>query len=117
MLSPAAPPTGTAELRLLALITSAAPVTSSASAGTAASGGVCPSHSAAKTAESGTANSTASETSVGVIDRSTRLNTECPSSCASRVISAIRTQSSWAYPASGCPPTTHRASRTRLAPV
>ena len=45
------------------------------------------------TAASGTVNSDASETIVGLIERSTRLNSECPSSWPNTVSAAIRAQS------------------------
>ena len=44
-------------------------------------------------AASGTVNSVASDTIVGLIERSTKLNSECPSSWPTTVSAAIRTQS------------------------
>ena len=79
--------------RSRALITSAVPASSNASAGTASAGGVSPSATAAISARRGTVNSVASETIVGLIERSTRLNSECPSSWPVTVSAAIRTQS------------------------
>ena len=65
----------------------------SASAGTAAVGGVSPSATAAIRAASGTVKSVASETIVGLIERSTKLKSECPMSWPKTVKAAIRTQS------------------------
>ena len=61
------------------------PTSSSSAAGNAASGGVWPSAAAAIRAAPGISSSSASETTVGLVVRSTMLNTECPSSCAPRV--------------------------------
>src|SRR6185312_15887105 len=66
--------------RARARMTNAVPAISNAIAGTAAAGGVSPSASAARIAASGTVNSPPSATIVGLIDRSTRLNSECPTS-------------------------------------
>ena len=75
-------------------MTMAVPATSSSSAGTAAAGGVCPRANAAMIAASGTVKSVASETIVGLIERSTKLNSECPSNWPKTVSAAIRAQSS-----------------------
>ena len=75
-------------------MTIAVPASTSASAGSTASGGVCPSASAAMTAATGTVNSVMSETTVGLVERSTRLKMVWPSSWARTVSAAMRAQSS-----------------------
>ena len=77
-----------------ALMNRAVPASRSASAGIASTGGVWPSANAAISAAPGTVNSVASETSVGLSERRTRLKVVWPTSWPATISATICTQSS-----------------------